>query len=402
MPTPPRGIGNLLQRPPGLTLRPARTLPDFSRNDFGAGLANPSELGGLLELRDDIPNCASNSAIRVNVTTRAALNSAFSAVNCSYDGCAAPGSDTRKIQPRPEPEHTQNDPTRPSTQPTTRPAQMTYPVTPHDLILKAVEANTDQKWILLYVQRWLVAPMQLPDGSLQARDRGTPQGSAVSPCLANLFLHYAFDAWMARTWPSVQFERYVDDAVVHCVSQRQADLVLASIAERMAEVGLELHPTKTKVVYCRDSNRRGEQDHISFDFLGYTFRARAAVNKRTNQEFSSFAPAISRDKLIDKGRELRSWRMHRHVNDDLADLAEWINPIVRGWMTYWGHFHRAQMYGLLQRINAYLMRWACKKYRRLRSRKRLRVWWADLVARAPKLFAHWGWVRDCGLAFAGR
>jgi RNA-directed DNA polymerase len=273
---------------------------------------------------------------------------------------------------------------------------------PHDLILKAVEANTDQKWILLYVKRWLVAPLQHPDGTLQVRDRGTPQGSAVSPCLANLFLHYAFDAWMARTWPSVRFERYVDDAVVHCASQRQALVVQASIAARMAEVGLELHPTKTKVVYCRDSNRRGGHDNISFDFLGYTFRARAAVNKRTNTEFSSFAPAISRDKLVDKGREVRSWRIHRHVNDDLADLAERINPIVRGWMTYWGHFHRAHMYGLLQRINAYLMRWARKKYRRLRSRKRLQVWWADLVARAPNLFAHWAWVRDCGLSFAGR
>jgi RNA-directed DNA polymerase len=118
---------------------------------------------------------------------------------------------------------------------------------PHDLILKAVEANTDQKWILLYVKRWLVAPLQHPDGTLQVRDRGTPQGSAVSPCLANLFLHYAFDAWMARTWPSVRFERYVDDAVVHCASQRQALVVQASIAARMAEVGLELHPTKTKV-----------------------------------------------------------------------------------------------------------------------------------------------------------
>lgn len=273
---------------------------------------------------------------------------------------------------------------------------------PHDLILKAVEANTDQKWILLYVKRWLVAPLQLPDGSLQARELGTPQGSAVSPCLANLFLHYAFDAWMARTWPSVCFERYVDDAVVHCESLRQARLVQTSIAERMAEVGLRLHPTKTKIVYCRDSNRRGEHENISFDFLGYTFRARAAVNKRTGKEFSSFAPAISRDKLTDKSHEVRRWRLHLHNNDDLADLAEWINPIVRGWMTYWGHFHRSVMYCLLQRINAYLMRWARKKYRRLRGRKRLQAWWNSLVARAPKLFAHWSWVTDCGVAFAGR
>lgn len=273
---------------------------------------------------------------------------------------------------------------------------------PHDLILKAVEANTDQKWILLYVKRWLEALLQLPDGSLQARDQGTPQGSAASPCLANLFLHYAFDAWMARMWPSVPFERYVDDAVVHCVSRRQAEQVRASIAERMEQVGLSLHPTKTRIVYCRDSNRPDRSDQIAFDFLGHTFRARAAVNRRTGVEFSSFAPAISRDKLTEKSQEVRSWRLHRRIGDDLADLAERINPIVRGWMTYWGHYHRAQMYGLLQRINAYLMRWARKKYRRLRRKDRLQAWWDSLTERAPRLFAHWEWVTGIGLAFAGR
>jgi len=252
------------------------------------------------------------------------------------------------------------------------------------------------------VKRWLQAPLQFPDGSLQARDQGTPQGSAASPCLANLFLHYAFDAWMARTWPSVPFERYVDDAVVHCVSRRQAERVRASIAERMAQVGLALHPTKTKIVYCRDTNRPDRHDQIAFDYLGYTFRARAAVNRRTGTEFSSFAPAISRDKLTEKSKEVRRWRLHRRIGDDLADLAERINPIVRGWMTYWGHFHRAHMYGLLQRINAYLMRWARKKYRRLRRTDRLQAWWDSLIARAPRLFAHWSWVTGTGMAFAGR
>jgi RNA-directed DNA polymerase len=264
---------------------------------------------------------------------------------------------------------------------------------PHDLIVKAVEANTDQPWVLLYVKRWLVAPMQQPDGTLQPRDRGTPQGSAVSPVLANLFLHYAFDAWMARQFPAVRFERYVDDGVVHCTSERQAHQVLAAISNRMAQVGLTLHPTKTKVVYCRDSNRRGEHDSTSFTFLGYTFRPRQAQNKQ-GQTFTSFLPAMSRDKLIDKGREVHQWRLDLRTNGTLADLAEAINPIVRGWMNYWGHFYRSQMIPLLQRINTYLVRWARKKYKRLKGFKRLKAWWARVVQRVPNLFAHWRWTKE--------
>src|SRR5438034_2962135 len=115
-------------------------------------------------------------------------------------------------------------------------------------MVKAVEANTDLPWVVLYVKRWLAAPLALPDGTLVQRDRGTPQGSAVSPVIANLFLHYAFDAWLAREFPAVAFERYVDDAVIHCVSEAQARDVLAALTERMREVGLELHPDKTRSV----------------------------------------------------------------------------------------------------------------------------------------------------------
>ena len=198
-----------------------------------------------------------------------------------------------------------------------------------DLIVKAVEAHTDAPWVVLYVKRWLAAPLQLPDGTLAQRDRGTPQGSAVSPVLANLFMHYAFDAWLAREYPAVQFERYADDAVVHCVTQRQAQQVLAALQDRMAQVGLQLHPGKTTIVYCKDTVRRLDSEQISFTFLGFTFRPRAA-RRKDGSMYVRFLPAISKDALKKISGEVRSWRLHRKVNYTFAGLAKTINPITRG------------------------------------------------------------------------
>lgn len=263
----------------------------------------------------------------------------------------------------------------------------------HDLMVKAVEANTDQRWVVLYVRRWLTVPMQMPDGALVERDRGTPQGSAVSPVLANVFMHYAFDTWLEREWPTVQFERFADDAVVHCGSERQARKVWAALAERLESVGLHLHPDKTKIVYCKDSNRRARYEHTSFTFLGYTFRPRESKAVRTGVIFTSFQPAMSPVALKAKGEIVRRWRVHRRTRMDLGEIAEWLNPIVRGWMNYYGEFNRFEMYGLLQRINTYLMRWARKKYKRLRTWKRFKAWWRRLTERAPELFAHWEWMR---------
>jgi RNA-directed DNA polymerase len=199
-----------------------------------------------------------------------------------------------------------------------------FDTVPWDLVVKAVQAHTDDRWVVLYVERWLRAPMQLPDGTLRQRDRGTPQGGAVSPVLANLFMHYAFDAWLARTFPGIQFERYADDAVVHCVSERQARQVLAALENRMEDVGLRLHPDKTRIVYCKDGKRRGSAEHTSFTFLGFAFRARKARG-RNGRFFTSFLPAISKDALKKISSEVRSWRLHMRIHLTFAELARQIN-----------------------------------------------------------------------------
>ncbi|MCA1708515.1 MAG: group II intron reverse transcriptase/maturase [Actinobacteria bacterium] len=273
---------------------------------------------------------------------------------------------------------------------------------PHDLVLEAVAHHTDQRWILLYVERWLKAPLQ-QDGTLVARDRGTPQGSAISPLLANMFLHYAFDAWMAREHRAVQFERYCDDVIVHARSEREARQLRAAIASRLAECGLELNERKTRIVYCKSSVRRGSHEHVSFDFLGYTFRPRLSRNK-AGDEFVGFLPAVSDDARKGIGREIRRWRLHVRSGTTLADLARSINVIVRGWINFYGRFYRSELIRLLRRINEYLVRWAMRKYKRLRrSPAKARRLLADVFRREPGLFAHWrfgarpdGWTMGAG------
>ena len=258
-------------------------------------------------------------------------------------------------------------------------------------MVKAVAAHADVPWVVLYVKRWLSAPMALPDGTLVARDRGTPQGSAVSPVLANQFMHYAFDAWMAREYPGIRFERYADDVVVHCVTERQARNLVAAIGDRMEQVGLRLHPDKTKIVYCKDQRRRLDYEQTAFTFLGFTFRTRTARSK-SGALFASFQPAISTDAQKKISEQIRRWRLHRKIGLTLAELAQWINPVVRGWMQYYGAFYRSALYPLLSRINAYLMRWTRKKYKRLRTIKKAAACWQRITSQYPRLFAHWAWA----------
>jgi RNA-directed DNA polymerase len=270
---------------------------------------------------------------------------------------------------------------------------------PHDLVERAVARHTDIPWVRLYIARWLRARMQRPDGTLEERTKGTPQGGVISPLLANLFLHYAFDLWMQRTFPGVHFERYADDAIVHCGSEGQARSVLKAIRGRFAQCGLELHPTKTRIVYCKDDDRPREYDHVAFDFLGYTFQPRRAKN-RWGKFLVSFLPAMSAKAAKRVRHTIREWRMASTRNNQrLEDLARHVNPVVRGWLHYYGRFYRSKCVQVLRHLNVALAAWAQRKYKRFRRRERASMHWLGRIARRePQLFVLWqhGVVPEAG------
>jgi RNA-directed DNA polymerase len=266
-----------------------------------------------------------------------------------------------------------------------------FDTVPWDLVIKAVERHVSEPWVVLYVKRWLAAPVRMPDGTLMERDRGTPQGSAVSPVLANLFMHYAFDAWMVREFPDCPFERYADDAVVHCSSLGRARQVLAATGERMNEVGLELHPGKTRIAYCRDGSRRGPWDGpVSFGFLGYTFRARSMNGRRGR--FTGFGPAVSGTALKKMGRTAASWQLRRRASLSWTGLTRWLSPVIRGWMNYYGRYHRSALYPFLARVNYRIQRWLRAKYKRLRATRAMLRAWERVTTQYPAALPHWQWV----------
>lgn len=259
----------------------------------------------------------------------------------------------------------------------------------HELLMKAVRKHTDNPWVLLYIERWLKAPFQMPDGTLAVRTRGTPQGGVISPVLANLFLHYAFDHWMAKKHPDKQFARYADDAVAHCHSEEDARKLRSSLEKRFAECGLELHPTKTRIVYCKDDNRRGDYPETKFDFLGYTFRPRTAKSKH-GEYFISFAPAVSNKAKKAMRQTIHDWRMHLKPNKTIEDLAHMFTPVIRGWINYYGRFYKSGLYPVLKHLNRALVRWVRRKYKTLaRSQRRATHWLGKIARREPELFPHW-------------
>ena len=264
----------------------------------------------------------------------------------------------------------------------------------HELLMRAVRKHTDNKWLLLYIERWQKAPVQAEDGTLISREKGSPQGSVISPLLANLFLHYAFDEWMRRNHDNIPFERYADDILVHCTSERQARWIKAVIERRLKECRLELNPEKTKIVYCRDSRRKGKYPGKKFDFLGYTFRPRGSKD-RYGRLFVGFLPAISDEAAKTIRSTIRSWRIHRMTDKSLKDLACMFNPKIRGWINYYGQFYKSALYRVLNQLNGALQRWAMRKYKKLRRRRRKAFHWMGRIAKQmPHLFAHWRLVRQ--------
>lgn len=259
----------------------------------------------------------------------------------------------------------------------------------HELLMRAVRRHTDCPWVILYIERWLKAPFQTVGGEVMSREKGTPQGGVVSPLLANLFLHYVFDVWMARRYPHNPWARYADDGLVHGRSREELEKVLGCLRERFAECKLELHPEKTRIVYCKDDDRRGQYPETTFDFLGYTFCPRRAKNWR-GKFFVSFLPAVSNEAATAMRRVIHDWRLHLKPDKSIEDLSRMFNPIIRGWIGYYGRLYRSRLYRVLRHLNRALVYWVRRKFKRFhRHRQRADQWLGRLARREPQLFAHW-------------
>lgn len=253
----------------------------------------------------------------------------------------------------------------------------------------ALRKHTECKWVLLYIERWLVAGIQTQEGKIIVNEKGTAQGSVISPLLSNLYLHYAYDDWMVRNYPRIPFERYADDAIAHCKSEKQAKMLLSQIKKRLAECGLKLNEKKTKIVYCKDDDRTGNYHNESFDFLGYTFRPRRSKNKQ-GKFFINFTPRVSNKAGKKMRHKIKQWRIQLCSDKNLEDLSRMFNPAIRGWINYFRHFYKSAMYPTLRNLNRILTKWAMRKFKRLdRHKRRAKYWLAKVARRERNLFAHW-------------
>ena len=236
-------------------------------------------------------------------------------------------------------------------------------LTPHST------THAKERWVVLYIERWLTAPFQTEEGTVVERTSGTPQGGVISPVLANLFLHYVFDDYMVKEFPTIPWARYADDGITHCVSLKQANFLLTKLQERFAMYGLELNLEKTKIVYCKDGSRKGGHGNTSFDFLGYTFRSRKAKSKH-GIYFTNFLPAISEKAKNSIRNEVRGWRLQLKSDKSLQDIANMYNSKIRGWLNHYAHFYISELHDVLCHVDKCLIKWARRKYKKLNTKRK--------------------------------
>jgi group II intron reverse transcriptase/maturase len=270
---------------------------------------------------------------------------------------------------------------------------------PHELLMKAVRRHTDCKWVILYIERWLKAPLQLNDGTLVQRNKGTPQGGVISPVLSNLFMHYVFDFWMTKNHPGKPWCRYADDGLVHLRTEKEAQEMFLALKIRFEECGLEMHPVKTRIVYCKDGGRKQKEPNKAFDFLGYTFQARLCKNTKRNSLFVNFTPAVSKTALKAMRAKTRKDDLRNRTDLSLKQIAKWYNPILQGWLGYYGRYYRSALYSVWRHFNKTLVAWVMRKYKHFQRRKtKASMFIEKLMESHPNLFVHWRNGMKGGLA----
>ena len=259
----------------------------------------------------------------------------------------------------------------------------------HNLLIKALKKHTKQEWIILYVERWLKTCMIKEEVEI-IRKTGTPHGGVISPLLANLFMHYAFDRWMRKECAGVEFCRYADDGLIHLKSKSQALYIREKLEARLRKCGLELNDSKTKIIYCKDKLRKEDYPEISFDFLGYTFRPRLSYSEKKREYFVNFSPAVSKIAIKAMSQEMKRWKLNLRSSQSLEDFAIMYNPVLRGWQGYYGYFYKSGMNKVFCQLNAILVKWVMKKYKKLRNSKTQASKWLGKIARQNSyLFIHW-------------
>jgi RNA-directed DNA polymerase len=260
----------------------------------------------------------------------------------------------------------------------------------HQLLMKVVERHTKQQWIMMYIKRWIETPFQDETGTLLPRERGTMQGGVISPLLANMFLHYVFDIWMGKHYPNSPFARYADDAVIHCHTENEAREIKISLEERFRQCKLEINQEKTKIIYCKNTNRKGDYSEVKFDFLGYTFRPRKALNRKMKVCFLNFELAASQKSLKAMRQQIRIWKLHHRTNAEIEQLAKLVNPFMRGWINYYTLFNKRETFYSQKHLNDALVKWAQWKYKKFkRSPKKAWDWLREVAKQQPTLFVHW-------------